>query len=185
MSTSNNNLQNNFLIAMPQMLDPNFSGTLTYICEHNEYGAMGITINKPSDLDLAEILEQLEIPLQARNQNVYAGGPVQNERGFVLHTGPDSWQSSLKISTDINLTTSKDILSAIGQGQGPEQYLVALGYAGWGAGQLEQELKENIWLTCTANPKVLFDSPYQQKFNDAVAILGIDTDQLNGQVGHA
>lgn len=175
---------------MPQMLDPNFSGTLTYICEHNEHGAMGITINKPADLSLADILEQLDISLQSKDQTVYAGGPVQFERGFVLHInsgkpGDQQWQSSLKITEDINLTSSKDVLTAIGEGRGPEKFLVALGYAGWGAGQLEQELKENIWLTCTANPSVLFDSPCNEKFKDAVAILGIATNQLNGQIGHA
>ena len=175
---------------MPQMLDPNFSGTLTYICEHNEHGAMGITINKPADLSLVDVLDQLDIALQGKDQTVYSGGPVQHERGFVLHTdsGKPSnkqWQSSLQIAENINLTSSKDILTAIGEGGGPEKYLVALGYAGWGAGQLEQELKENIWLTCTADLGVLFDSPCDEKFKNAVAILGIATDQLNGQIGHA
>ncbi|MDX1453478.1 MAG: YqgE/AlgH family protein, partial [Oleiphilaceae bacterium] len=152
------NLQNHFLIAMPQLLDPNFSGTITYLCEHNEHGAMGIVINRPTELSLQDILEQLEIPLKSDDQILYAGGPVQLERGFVLHTDQREWQSSMNITPQIRLTSSKDILSAIANGEGPEQFLIALGYAGWGAGQLEQELADNAWLTCRANQEVMFNT---------------------------
>jgi len=178
-------LQNHFLIAMPQLHDPNFSGALTYICEHTEDGAMGLIVNKPSGLHLNEVLEQLELPNSANDTLIYAGGPVQMEHGFVLHSGSSIWDSSLQISDNLSLTTSRDILQAIGENQGPEHYLLALGYAGWGAGQLEQELKENTWLTCRANQEILFHTPDAHKLRSALAILGIDTDQLNGQIGHA
>lgn len=179
------NLQNHFLIAMPQLVDPNFSGTLTYLCEHNEHGAMGIVVNRPTDLSLKDILEQLDISLEASDQTLYAGGPVQLERGFVLHTDTREWQSTLAITDQIRLTTSKDILAAIAAGEGPEHFLIALGYAGWGAGQLEQEIAENAWLTCRANENVLFETPNSEKLHQAMAILGIDSNQLNGQIGHA
>jgi len=184
-SNQSSSLQNHFLIAMPQMLDPNFSGSLTYLCEHNEQGAMGIIINRPSNLRLNGIFEQLDLSLEGENRTVYAGGPVQQERGFVLHTGEKQWQSMLTIGGHISLTTSKDILAAIAQGNGPENYLLALGYAGWGAGQLEQELTQNTWLTCTASETILFDTPDENKLAKAMAILGIDSNQLSGQVGHA
>jgi len=185
MPTHSHSLQNNFLIAMPQMHDPNFGGSLTYICEHNEHGAMGVIINKPLDLNLDSVLEQLDIPMQTENQPIYAGGPVQQERGFIIHTGAPSWESSMRVSPTISLTTSRDILEAIGNGSGPKEFLLALGYAGWSEGQLEQELKENIWLTCHANHQVLFNTPDEAKFKSAVSILGIDMDQLSGQIGHA
>lgn len=179
------NLQNHFLIAMPQLMDPNFSGTITYLCEHNEHGAMGIVINRPTELSLKDILAQLDIPLESDDQILYAGGPVQLERGFVLHTDTREWQSTMQITPHIRLTTSKDILSAIASGEGPDDFLIALGYAGWGAGQLEQELADNAWLTCRANHEVLFNTPDDDKFHEAMAILGIDSAQLNGQIGHA
>jgi len=185
MPTHSHSLQNNFLIAMPQMHDANFSGAITYICEHNEHGAMGVIINRPADLNLDEVLKQLDISMQVDNQPIYAGGPVQGERGFIIHTGSPNWESSMRVSPTICLTTSRDILEAIGDGKGPKQYLLALGYAGWSEGQLEQELKENIWLTCRANHQVLFNTPDTEKFESAVSILGIDMAQLNGQIGHA
>ena len=180
-----NSLQNSFLIAMPQLMDPNFSGALTYICEHNEHGAMGIIVNKPSGLALKEVMEQLEIPCHSDSDIIYAGGPVQIDRGFILHDGQQVWESTLKVADNLYLTTSQDILHAIGSGEGPEQYLVALGYAGWGAGQLEDELKDNAWLTCQAAPKVLFETPDKDKLRAAMASLGIDPDQLSRQTGHA
>lgn len=185
MSRQADSLQDHFLIAMPQMLDPNFGGTLTYLCEHSEQGAMGIVINKPSGLHLSEVLEQLEMPSPDDDKTVYAGGPVQIDRGFILHNSERDFESSMKVSDSLTLTTSKDILEAIGQGNAPKKYLVALGYAGWGAGQLEKELSENTWLICRANYNVLFETPDQDKLKSAIAILGIDPDQLNGQVGHA
>ena len=185
MSNQSATLENQFLIAMPQMLDPNFSGTLTYICKHDQFGAMGIVINRPSKLSLKSLLEQMDLPLKGKDHAIYAGGPVQLERGFVLHTGEQEWQSRTAISETIRLTTSKDILAAIADNHGPDHYLIALGYAGWGAGQLEQELAENVWLCCTANEEVMFNTPDADKLNKAIALLGIDTNQLNSQVGHA
>ncbi len=179
------NLQHHFLIAMPQMLDPNFSGTLTYLCEHNEQGAMGIIVNRPSEFALGDILEQLDIDLDTPDQAIYVGGPVQLERGFILHTDPRDWQSTLDIAEGIRLSTSKDILAAIAAGEGPDDYLIALGYAGWGAGQLEQELSENAWLTCRANEDVLFHTDNDAKLAKALAILGITPNQLSNQTGHA
>ena len=178
-------LQNHFLIAMPQLVDPHFGGALTYICEHNENGAMGIIVNKPSGIGLDDILEQLEVPSTGSDREVYAGGPVQMERGFILHQGTTGWKSTMKIADDIFLTTSMDILHAIGSGTGPEHYLVALGYAGWGAGQLEQELVDNSWLTCSFKRGILFDMPSGDRFNAAIASLGIGKEQLNSQIGHA
>lgn len=181
---------------MPQLQDPNFSGALTYICEHDSKGAMGIIVNKPSGLELHEILEQLDIDDPALCYNdqgnktadrnvVFAGGPVQMDRGFILHSGEAPWESSLNLGAGLWLTTSKDILHAIGSGEGPEHYLVALGYAGWGEGQLEQELKENTWLTCEADSEVLFHTATADRLKAAVASLGINLQQLSGQAGHA
>jgi len=191
---------------MPQMSDPNFSGTITYICEHNEHGAMGIVINRPVQFSLSELLEQLEITFEGKEQAIYAGGPVQQDRGFVLHScepsnaeqrvenKPDSqedkqnkeeWESTLQITPGIKLTTSKDILKAIAEGSGPNDFLIALGYAGWGEGQLEQELAENTWLCCPASASILFCPQNDKKMELAMAILGLDASQLNGQIGHA
>lgn len=167
------------------MIDPNFSGTLTYICEHNEHGAMGIIINRPSELMLGEIFQQLSFPFKGQDQAIYAGGPVQLERGFVLHTDTRDWESTISISDTVRLSSSKDILAAIARGEGPEHYLVALGYAGWGAGQLEQELSDNCWLICSATEEILFHTPDKNKQDRAFSILGIDANQLNGQIGHA
>lgn len=185
MSTYAANLQNHFLIAMPQMLDPNFSGTITYLCEHNEHGAMGIVVNRPTELMLAEIFEQLNFPYEGTDRAVYAGGPVQLERGFVLHNDGRNWESTLDIATNIRLSSSKDILEAIAKDEGPDDYLVALGYAGWGAGQLEQELTDNTWVVCSANEDILFHTPDDEKQKKAMALLGIDSNQLSGQIGHA
>ncbi len=178
-------LRNQFLIAMPQMRDPNFEGTVTYICDHNEHGAMGIVINRPLDLRLGEILEQLDLGGQGIDRPIYAGGPVQMERGFVLHSPKGEWQSSLKISEGICLTTSRDILAALANDEGPEENLVALGYAGWGAGQLEREIAENCWLTCLASEEILFRTPYHKKFDTAIELLGFEPSQLSDQTGHA
>jgi len=178
-------LRNHFLIAMPRMKDPNFEGTVTYICDHNEHGAMGVVINRPLDMTLGEILAQLDFGGEDIDSLIYAGGPVQMERGFVLHSPQGEWQSSLKISDGICLTTSKDILEALATEQGPEESLVALGYAGWGAGQLEQEIAENCWLTCLADDAILFRTPHHKKFDSAISLLGFDPSQLSDQAGHA
>ena len=156
------NLTHHFLIAMPSMADPNFAHTLTYVCEHNPDGALGLVVNRPIDMTLSALFEQIEVPLadnRLREAPVMFGGPVQVDRGFVLHRPLGNWQSTLAISDELGLTTSKDILEAVGRGEGPESMLVSLGYAGWSAGQLEQELAANAWLTVEADPEVLFGVP--------------------------
>ena len=185
MSNYPNSLQNHFLLAMPNMQDPNFAGTLTYICDHNEYGAMGIIINRPLDITLGEILEQLDLGCLDEDEFVFSGGPVQTDRGFVLHHPRGQWKSTLPISGGICLTTSRDILAALVQDEGPTEKLVALGYAGWGAGQLEQEIADNYWLTCPASEQILFRTPHHQKFTAALATLGIDLHRLSTKAGHA
>lgn len=178
-------LRNQFLIAMPQMRDPNFEGTVTYICDHNEHGAMGIIINRPLELSLGEILGQLNLGGQDINRPIYGGGPVQMERGFVLHSPQGEWESSLQISETVCLTTSKDILAALADEVGPKENLVALGYAGWDAGQLEQEIIDNIWLTCPASDEILFHTPCNKKFHTAISLLGFNSCHLSDQAGHA
>jgi putative transcriptional regulator len=187
-------LQSQFLLSMPQLLDPNFRGTLSYICEHDELGAMAITINRPSDLMLYELLEQLDIPItsekiHSKNQNdeqmIYIGGPVQQDRGFILHTDKRAWQSTLEINEHMRLTTSKDILEAIAKGDGPDNYIITLGYAGWSEGQLEEELVANAWLNCPADEEILFHTKSQDRLNKTMQKLGINSSQLNGQIGHA
>lgn len=184
-----NSLANQFLISMPQMLDPNFSGALTYICEHNEQGAMGVIINRPIKIGLNDILAQLDMPNIETPHPIYWGGPVQEDRGFIIHTSkPESdqkWESSMEICQGIRLTTSKDIIKAIAEDQGPEKFIIALGYAGWGSGQLEQELAENTWLCSPANEQLLFDVDVLKKRKAAINGLGITEHQLNSQIGHA
>lgn len=177
-------LKNHFLIAMPQMQDPNFAGTLTYICDHTEQGAMGIIVNRPVDITLGEILSQLGLGDESCQEMVFAGGPVQTERGFVLHQEAGKWQSTLEVVPDIYMTTSKDVLAALADAQGPQNHLVALGYAGWGAGQLETELVENCWLTCPATTEILFHTPWHKRLEAAASTLGISLGQLSDQVGH-
>jgi len=181
------NLTHHFLIAMPSMADPHFAHTLIYVCEHNENGALGIVINKPIDMTLSALFEQINIPLgdsQLRETKVHYGGPVQIDRGFVLHRPLGSWHSTLAISSDLGLTTSKDILEAVGSGQGPEDVLVSLGYAGWSADQLEQELAQNAWLTVAADAAVLFAEPAEMRLPAAMKLLGIDFSRLSNAVGH-
>jgi putative transcriptional regulator len=182
------NFTNHFLIAMPGMVDPHFSQTLTYICEHSERGAIGLVINKPTDITVGHLFAQCNVPLTdpALSQDaVYFGGPVKVECGFVLHQPLGDWKSTLKIDADIGMTTSKDILEAIADGVGPTNILVALGYAGWAAGQLEEEIKQNGWLTVEADAKMIFHLPDDAKINAAFAKLGIRPEMLSGTVGHA
>jgi putative transcriptional regulator len=182
------NLTNHFLIAMPGMADPYFSKTLTFICEHNDKGALGVVVNKPIDLTLGNLFEQVEIPLQddaLSAQSVYFGGPVQVDRGFVLHQPQGSWQSTLKIDSDIGFTTSKDILQAMARGEGPGRQMVTLGYAGWGAGQLEDEIKRNGWLTVGADADVIFGLPAEQRLATAMGMLGLNYGNLSDEAGHA
>ena len=181
-------LTNTFLIAMPGLDDPFFSHTVTYICEHSEQGAMGIVINRPSELMLSDVLDHMGIPEyqpDCNQQIVYAGGPVEKERGFVLHNDASKWDSSLSITEDISITTSRDILSAIADNKAPERTLVALGYAGWTEGQLESELQDNAWLHGPANLSILFDLPPSQRWEAAAMHLGVDLNLISPDAGHA
>jgi len=182
------NLTNHFLIAMPGMEDPYFSRTLTLICEHSDKGALGVVVNKPIDVTLGNLFEQVEIPLEDQNlsmQSVYFGGPVQIDRGFVLHQPLGGWQSTLQIGSDIGLTTSKDILQAMARGEGPGRQLVTLGYAGWASGQLEDEIKRNGWLTVRADNEVIFNLPAEARLPAAMNMLGLNFGNLSEQAGHA
>lgn len=188
MTKSTVDLTNHFLIAMPNMADPRFAKTVTFICEHNTEGALGVVVNKPIDMTLSALFEQIQIPLgegAIRAAPVHFGGPVQLDRGFVLHRPLGSWQSTLAVDSELGLTTSKDILEAVGRGDGPRDVLVTLGYAGWSAGQLEQELAQNAWLTVRATPGVIFDEPPENRLPAAVKLLGIDISRLSEGVGHA
>ena len=181
-------LTHNFLIAMPGLNDPNFYHTVTYICSHSEDGAMGIVINKPLDLVLSEVLEQMDIVFEdniAIDTPVYDGGPVQSNRGFILHKYDKDWDSSLRVNDQISIATSLDILDAIANGEGPKNSFIALGYAGWSAGQLEQEMRDNIWLSGPAESHIIFDTPANQRWNSAASLIGIDIDQISSDVGHA
>jgi len=179
-------LCDHFLIAMPGMED-GFAHSVTYICEHNERGAMGIIINNPMTLTLHEIFSQMNLVVAPNqgHQVVMSGGPVQQERGFVLHSNDTQWHSTLKISPDISLTASRDIIAAMAEGRGPKKYLVALGYAGWGEGQLEAEIAANSWLTVPASKHVLFDTPFDQRWTAAAQGLGIDVNLITSVAGHA
>jgi putative transcriptional regulator len=181
-------LRDHFLLAMPCLSEGIFSHSITYICEHGESGAMGIVINQPLDLSVDEIFEHLEINPRHdfSDMPVMAGGPVQIDHGFVLHRKCDkNWEASLKVTPEITLTTSRDILRAIANDNGPDDHLIALGYAGWAAGQLEQELAENSWLTLPANSDIIFSTPADQRLSAAAALLGIDMNLISGEAGHA
>ncbi len=181
------NLTHNFLIAMPGMVDPNFNGTLTYICDHSQQGALGVVVNRPIDLDLSMLFDQIGLPLPERlhRDAVYFGGPVQTERGFVLHTPPLKFSSTLVVNDTISLTTSKDVLEAVSKDAGPEKFMVSLGYAGWAAGQLEDEIKQNAWLSVAADPQVIFDLAPEERLAAAMKLLGIDLASLSEEAGHA
>jgi len=182
------NLTHQFLIAMPAMADTCFSKTLTYICEHNEQGALGIVINRAVDLTLESLFDQLKIPCNNSDPKILPvlfGGPVQQDRGFVLHQPIGDWQATLTINHELGLTTSPDILQAIANGEGPEKVLVTLGYSGWGPGQIEHELAQNDWLTVAASPSIMFDLSPDERLPAAMQMLGIDFSSLSGEVGHA
>jgi putative transcriptional regulator len=182
------NLTGHFLIAMPSMADPHFAKSLTFICEHNEQGALGLVINRPLDMTLQILFEQLGIERTERSLDalpVHFGGPVQTDRGFVLHQPIGQWQSTLPVNGSVGLTTSKDILEAVGRGEGPRHLLVTLGYAGWAPGQLEHELKQNAWLTVPAQTKILFSMPFESRLAAAMGLLGVDFAKLSGAAGHA
>jgi len=182
------NLTHHFLIAMPAMVDPNFARTLTYICEHNDQGALGVVVNRPIDMNLHALLEQIGIAPGSesfKSVPVHFGGPVQVDRGFVLHMPVGSWQSTLATGSGIGLTTSKDILQAVARGEGPAEILVTLGYAGWAPGQLEHELAQNAWLTVPAQPEVMFDLAAERRLPAAMSLLGVDYAKLSEVAGHA
>ncbi|MEH6825449.1 MAG: YqgE/AlgH family protein [Motiliproteus sp.] len=187
--TASNNLCNHFLISMPHLRGSSFEQTLTYICEHSEQGAMGLVVNRPLDLSFAQILDHLDIdidPVHDAQRTIYAGGPVEVERGFILHSPvEDNWSSSYAITEQLHLTTSRDILHAIAEGRGPEQYLITLGYAGWGAGQLEEEILANSWLSCPADLDILFATESQLRLGAAASSLGVNLDLLSSQSGRA
>jgi putative transcriptional regulator len=182
------NLTNHFLIAMPTMDDPNFFQTVTYICEHTSAGALGIIINRPTTIKLTEILEQMNIKVAGESlneQHILYGGPIHQERGFVIHPPFGSWRSSFHTSDLLSVTTSRDILEAIAENKGPSKMLVALGFAGWEAGQLEKEMSENIWLSCPANIDILFNTPFSDRWHAAAKLINIDLGSMSGDVGHA
>ena len=182
------NLTDHFLIAMPNLSDPNFAQSVTYICEHTDEGAMGIVVNRRLELTVADVLEQMDIASEDAEvgaRPVYSGGPVSVERGFVLHSSTRPWHSTLRITPDICITTSRDILEAMARGKGPEDSLVALGYAGWAGGQLESELAQNAWLSTPANREILFNLPPEQRWEAAAASLGVDLKLLSSDAGHA
>ncbi len=185
---SSNSLINQLLVAMPGMVDPNFNSTVTLICEHNEEGALGIIINRPLQLKLSGLFERLaleEADPEAANFPVVSGGPVGIERGFVLHTNGKCFENTLAVSSDIQLTFSRDVIDAMADGDGPEKSLVAIGYAGWEAGQLEQEMLANAWLNVKATPQIVFNTPFEERWNSAARLLGIDIANMSLDVGHA
>lgn len=192
------NLTNQFLIAMPGMGDDNFAGSVVYMCEHTERGALGLVINKPIDIKLRNLFEKVDLTLDREDlaeAPVYFGGPVQTERGFVLHErlsgegveGGEGghYSSTLSIPGGLEMTTSKDVLEALSQGAGPKKVLVTLGYAGWSAGQLEEEIGRNGWLTVDAEPSIIFDTPIEKRYERALSLLGIHPAMLAHGAGHA
>jgi putative transcriptional regulator len=185
--SAENYLNNQFIIAMPSLMEPIFHHTVTFLCQHTKEGALGIVINRSADMKLDEIFKQMEIKVKsptAAQAPVFAGGPVQQDRGFVIHTACGDWDMTLPVSEAISLTTSRDVIEAIAAGEGPEQYLVALGYAGWGEGQLEQEILSNSWLNTPYAKQILFETPVKQRWNAAASQIGIDINQLTTSAGH-
>lgn len=187
MSDDTIQLANQLLIALPALADPNFARSVALICQHDDDGAMGVLLNRASEYTLGDVLAQMQIETDdesLRNQIVLAGGPVHPERGFVLHDGGD-WDSTLAIADNLRLTTSRDILEAMARGEGPAQVIVALGCAGWGAGQLEHELGENSWLTAPSDAELLFDLPLEQRWQAAAGRIGVDMTRMADYAGHA
>ncbi|MFN3913319.1 MAG: YqgE/AlgH family protein [Aquabacterium sp.] len=185
-------LTNQFLIAMPSMRDDHFAGTVVYLCEHNERGALGLVINRPTDIDLPKLFSKVDLKLardDLADAPVFYGGPVQTERGFVLHERLDEegghYASTLKINGGLEMTTSRDVLEALSHGAGPRKVFIALGYSGWSAGQLEEEIGRNGWLTVAAQPELIFDTPVEQRYDQALSLLGVDRNFLMAEAGHA
>jgi putative transcriptional regulator len=185
---NNYSLAGQLLLSMPGMPDPNFDNSVTYICEHSEKGAVGLMINRPMNLNVSEVLEQFSLKIDdgaLATQPVLRGGPVQSERGFVLHESKNRWDSTTEVGHSISVTTSQDILSAVAAGRGPERMLLALGYAGWGAGQLEEEIRQNAWLTAPATIDLVFATPYEQRWQASAAGIGVNLASLSPEAGHA
>lgn len=185
------NLANHFLIAMPAMQDPIFGGTVVYVCEHNENGVLGVVINKPTDMTMEVLFDRIDLKLAAGsdtpiiNEPIMFGGPVQDDRGFVLHTPGARYSSSLTVTDEVAFTTSIDVLEAVAKGDGPERMLVSIGYSGWSPGQLEDEIGRNGWLTVGASADILFDFPIEKRYVAAIKLLGIDPLMLASEAGHA
>ncbi|MGD2166461.1 MAG: YqgE/AlgH family protein [Gammaproteobacteria bacterium] len=181
-------LRNHFLIAMPNLEDPNFNESVTYVCQHDEHGAVGIMVNRPGHFTFADIFERLGIECDDNERAqalVLTGGPVEPERGFVLHDASREFESTIDVGADVFLTASRDVLEAIADGSGPQRALLALGYAGWGAGQLEAEIVANSWLSVEATRQVLFDTPYAERWTAAADLIGIDIRGISTYTGHA
>lgn len=189
MTLPNANFTHQCLIAMPDMQDGRFAQTVTYIVRHDDDGAVGLVVNRPLELTVDELLKEVRLPVITDtphpDQPVLYGGPVSTEAGFVLHEDKGHWNSSLEVDDNLCVTSSRDILDAISQGKGPSRYQILLGYAGWSAGQLEKEIAENAWLVCPADSKLLFDLPYENRWEAAARRIGVDMRLLSGQVGHA
>jgi putative transcriptional regulator len=184
------NLANHFLIAMPAMEDPVFGGTVVYVCEHNENGVLGVVINKPTDMTMQVLFERIDLKLEDSpgahiDEPIMFGGPVQDDRGFVLHTPGARYSSSLTVTDEVAFTTSIDVLEAVAAGTGPQRMLVSIGYAGWSPGQLEEEISRNGWLTVGADAHILFDLPIEERYVAAMKLLGIDPLMLTSEAGHA
>ncbi len=179
-------LKNQFLLAMPELRGSYFGNSITYLCEHNNDGALGLMINRPTDMRLGELFDQLDIHGDAhRDVIVLEGGPVQQERGFILHTDELQGDASLPIADGLMLSTAREILDAISRGEGPRHFLVTLGYAGWGGGQLEGEMRDNAWLTCPADTDIIFTVPLEERVQRAADQLGIDFNLISNRAGHA
>ena len=181
-------LQNQLLVAMPSLSDPNFAQTVTLICEHTAQGALGIVLNRPMTMQLGEVFDQLDLEPSdpgLRSQRILRGGPVQGDRGFVLHAPGREWDSTLRVSDQVCVTTSRDILTALARGDGPAPAVMALGYAGWEAGQLEDEIRSNTWLNVPVDETIIFDVPFEQRWQSAARLLGVDLGRIATQAGHA
>ncbi len=182
-------LSGHFLIAMPSLGDPNFHHAVTLVCEHSSEGAMGITINRPmDDIRLGDVLEQLDVndpPQAMAERRLFAGGPVERERGFVIHRPPGEWEATIRLQDGLAVTSSRDVLQAMGRGEGPQDCIVALGYAGWAPGQLEQEMVDNAWLSSPADPEILFRTDPANRWREAARSMGVDLDRLSEHSGRA
>ena len=185
---TDNSLTSHFIIAMPGLMDENFNQAVTFICEHDDNGTFGIIINRESEISLDDVMQQMKIPYHPDKANlepVFTGGPVQANRGFVLHRPIGNWESSLIVNDSVALTTSRDILEAIADNKGPDDNIITLGYAGWGPGQLEQEMADNTWLSCPADEQIIFNTPVEKRWQAAANLIGVDLQLMSNDAGHA